>query len=341
MVVAAVQTKALWYFSRGSGAVAMVLLTAVLVLGVAQLLGARSRLITRLVVTGLHKNLSLVALVFLALHIATSIVDGYVALRWFDAFVPFTATYRPVWVGLGAVAVDLAIAVIVTSFVRVRLGYRTWRFVHWLTYAIWPVALVHALGTGSDVRSPWLQGTILVAAVAAIAAAASRVARRRPARRLASAAAFGAVAVVPLTVGAWAWQGPLRDGWPNHPEVATIAAPIAAGSTSTFTGRFVKAVSTSGQPAIEITGSLDANPSNVVMVLRGSQTGTGLSVEDGRLSIGSAADPTEWNGPLGPSPDGRIRARLTDADGAAMKVVVDVRLQADGTASVTLTGEKP
>jgi methionine sulfoxide reductase heme-binding subunit len=73
-------------------------------------------------------------------------------------------------VGLGTVAFDLVLVVIATSLLRVRLGVRTWRAVHWLTYAAWPVAVLHYLTTGTDAGAPW--GVALaVLAIGAVAAA--------------------------------------------------------------------------------------------------------------------------------------------------------------------------
>ena len=101
----------------------------------------------------LHRNLSLLAIVFLAVHIATSVLDLFAGDLLDRRGDPSGGGYRPVWLGLGAVAFDLLIALAITSLLRVRLGLRTWRAIHWLAYACWPVALVHGLGTGSDVRS--------------------------------------------------------------------------------------------------------------------------------------------------------------------------------------------
>ena len=83
-------------------------------------------------------------------------------LRSLDAVVPFASAYRPLWLGLGAIAIDLLIALVVTSLVRARLGLRAWRGVHWCRYACWPVALLHGLGTGTDARTPWMQALTAV-----------------------------------------------------------------------------------------------------------------------------------------------------------------------------------
>ena len=112
---------------------------------------------------GLHKNVSLLALVVLAIHILTVVVDSYAPVHLIDAFVPFISGDRPIWLGLGALAFDLMIAVIVTSLLRDRIGLRTWRAVHWTAYASWPLAIVHGIGTGSDTKLGWvlvLNGTV-------------------------------------------------------------------------------------------------------------------------------------------------------------------------------------
>lgn len=170
MNLAAESTKALWYLTRGSGIVSLLLLTVSTVLGITTALRWASRRWPRFIVEGLHKNVALLSIVFLAVHIVTAVADGYVTIRWVDAVVPFAGQYRPFWLGLGALAFDLFLAVAITSLIRVRLGYRTWRAVHWLAYACWPIAVVHGLGTGSDAGQGWMQLIDLVA-VAAVAAA--------------------------------------------------------------------------------------------------------------------------------------------------------------------------
>jgi DMSO/TMAO reductase YedYZ heme-binding membrane subunit len=149
-------TPALWYLTRGSGIVTLVLLTATVILGITTSTRWATPRWPRFVTLGLHRNLSLLVLVFLALHVATMVVDGYVPIRWLDAVVPFGSAYRPFWVGLGAIALDLLVAVAVTSLLRARLGHRAWRTVHWLAYACWPVALLHGLGAGSDSGQAWM-----------------------------------------------------------------------------------------------------------------------------------------------------------------------------------------
>jgi len=145
-----------WYASRAAGLVSLVLLTGTLLLGIAGVSRAASERWPRFAVGRLHRNLSLLAVAFVALHVVTAVLDGYVSLSWLDVVVPFGSAYEPFWTGLGAVAVDLLLAVIVTSLLRVRIGLRAWRVLHLTTYACWPLAVVHGLGLGGvDSTTAW------------------------------------------------------------------------------------------------------------------------------------------------------------------------------------------
>ena len=156
----------------------MVLLSAVVVLGI--LLDRRVRLpgLPRFAGLSLHRYISLLAVGFLALHILTAVVGPYIPVA--AIVVPFISGS---WLGLGAVATDLLIAVVVTSLWRRHLSYRAWRLVHWLAYACWPAALAHSLGTGGGMRGGRLLDLAVVCAVAVVAAVCWRLAAslRRPA----------------------------------------------------------------------------------------------------------------------------------------------------------------
>jgi sulfoxide reductase heme-binding subunit YedZ len=147
---------ALWYLGRGTGVAALVLFSVVVALGI----GTRSARplfgLPRFAVLAVHRGASLLSLVFLALHVGTMVVDPNAPLRLVDVLLPFIGPYRPFWLGLGTVAAELLVAVIITSLLRQRIGYRAWRFVHWAAYAAWPVAIVHAVGTGTDNGALWL-----------------------------------------------------------------------------------------------------------------------------------------------------------------------------------------
>lgn len=163
-------STALWYISRSTGVVCLLLFTAVILLG---LLVSRQGTLPGLPKFGavhLHRYLSLLAVSFITVHVVTAVADSFVNISLISAIVPFVSTYQPFWLGLGAVAIDLMIAIVVTSLVRSRIGRRTWRFVHWLAYACWPIAIAHSIGSGPDVRhGPLLWLTVACTAAVAIA----------------------------------------------------------------------------------------------------------------------------------------------------------------------------
>lgn len=163
--------QALWVASRATGLVALLLLSATILLGVATNRRYATSGWARFSVLALHRNLSLLGLVFVAVHAATAVIDPYAGIRWTDAVLPFIAVYQPVWLGLGTVALDLMAAVVVSSLLRSRIPLPVWRGVHWASYALFPVALVHALGiAGADGRLGWVLGWLGCCALAVIAA---------------------------------------------------------------------------------------------------------------------------------------------------------------------------
>jgi methionine sulfoxide reductase heme-binding subunit len=161
----------LWYLSRATGAVTLVLLTLAIALGIANERRWAPRRTPRFVVDHLHRSTSMLVLVVLAIHIATNVIDGYVQIDLVDAIVPFVSSYHPLRLGLGTLAFDLLIAVIVTSVLRDRIGARAWRVVHWATYVCWPVAMAHGLGIGTDVGTTGWMLWLSVACAALVAVA--------------------------------------------------------------------------------------------------------------------------------------------------------------------------
>ncbi|MEP7048272.1 MAG: ferric reductase-like transmembrane domain-containing protein [Ilumatobacteraceae bacterium] len=212
-MIALTQSLAVWYATRGSGAVSLVLLTASFALGTPTLLSWGSERFPRLVVQLLHRNVSLLVVVFLAIHVSTTVIDGFAPIGWLDVIVPFRSGYRPIWLGLGAVAVDLLLAIIITSLLRVRIGYARWRQIHLLSYAMWPIALVHGLGTGSDTRSPWMWWLAGLCSLVVLASVASRLIARRPADPHARTLAVSTALVLPVLVLGWLLVGPMKPTW--------------------------------------------------------------------------------------------------------------------------------
>ena len=161
--------NAVWFLMRGSGVVSLLLLTTVTALGIATRGGVRLGSMPRFATLALHRSISLLSVVFVAVHVTTAVIDPYAVVHLVDVFVPFAAGSRPLYVGLGAIAVDLMLALVVTGLLRERIGQRVWRGIHWAGYAMWPVAFVHALGMGTDTSTVWLRG-LWIASLAVVAA---------------------------------------------------------------------------------------------------------------------------------------------------------------------------
>jgi sulfoxide reductase heme-binding subunit YedZ len=160
----------LWYTTRGAGAVVLLLFSATVVLGLLTSARFQTRTWPRFATAALHRDIALLALVFLALHIVTAVVDPFTHLGLTAAAVPFGSYYRTFWLGLGTVAFELMLAVIATSLLRHLIGVRVWRAVHWLAYLAWPVAVLHGIGTGTDASTPWMIGVTVVAVGAVLTA---------------------------------------------------------------------------------------------------------------------------------------------------------------------------
>jgi sulfoxide reductase heme-binding subunit YedZ len=221
-----------WYLTRSTGAVALLLLTLAVALGVADVGRLRTERWPRFVVGSLHRNISLLALAFLVVHILTAVLDGFASISLLDAVVPFIGSYRPLWLGLGAISFDLFVAVILTSLVRARLGYRAWRAVHWLAYASWPIALVHGFGTGSDAKTTWLAVLSVVCVAIVVAALIARVVIGWPERVGVRAAALGATGAFIVFMALWLPQGPLGSEWARRAGTPTALLPHADSSTA-------------------------------------------------------------------------------------------------------------
>lgn len=147
--------QALWALGRGTGITALAFLTVSLALGIATRSGRRLAALPRFAVADVHRFAALAGAALVALHMTLLFFDPYAQLRLIDFAVPFLGAYRPFWLGLGALAVDVMVALILTSLLRHRLGVRTFRIVHWAAYALWPIALAHALGNGTDAGRAW------------------------------------------------------------------------------------------------------------------------------------------------------------------------------------------
>jgi methionine sulfoxide reductase heme-binding subunit len=170
-IAAASTSSWFWYFGRATALIALVLLTATIVLGVLGPLRVSSSVWPRYAIRTVHRDLALLSILVIALHVVALVLDPVVHVPLSTAVLPFGSSFRPFWMALGAIAFDLLIAIVLTSLLRRQFGERIWRGTHWLTYASWPIAVGHGLGTGSDSTRAWaLAITLGCCAIVALAA---------------------------------------------------------------------------------------------------------------------------------------------------------------------------
>lgn len=356
--------KVLWYLTRGTGAVALLLLTAGVVLGVMSSTRWRARRVPRFLVSGLHRNITLLAVAFVVAHVVTTVVDKFAPIGYQDALLPFLSPYRPIWLGLGTVAFDLLLALIATSLLRARIGLRTWRAVHWLAYASWPVALVHTLGTGSDARAGWLGVLGVVCTVSVVVAVLWRAATGSGTPRMRTGSAVAAF-TVPLAILVWATAGgPLVKGWAARagtprsllassrvpvsrtgPATAATRTPpgpqLPSGPfTATFRGRIKQASAESGLVVVTIDGAASGGfHGRVHIALRGEPLGGG-GVQMIDSSVGLLPDGAGgWTpGHVVGLEGQRILADVRTSSGRHVHLQLDLRIGQSGDVAGSIRG---
>jgi DMSO/TMAO reductase YedYZ heme-binding membrane subunit len=293
----------------------------------------------------LHRNLTLLAIVFVVVHVVTTIADGYAPIRLTDAIVPFVSAYRPVWLGLGAVAFDLLLALVVTSLLRVRIGVRVWRAVHWLAYASWPVALVHALGTGSDSRTAWLAAIAIASLVVVVLAVVTRLGLGTGPRN-ARLAGLLAVVFVPLLLLGWYRDGPLRRGWAHRAGtpsslLAHAAVPVAAVTQhpprafrSPISGTVSQHADSNGEVTVRLDLHLKGAPRGALRIdLRGIPSGNGVSLTASGVSFVPATTAAVYEGRVIGLDGNAVTADVVDAAGDRLRFSLALGIDS-GTSAV-------
>jgi sulfoxide reductase heme-binding subunit YedZ len=238
LLAAAVSTAGpswFWYATRGLGVSTLIVLTGTVVIGIVTAVRWSGQSTPAFVAADLHRNLSLLAMLLLAAHIVTTVLDPFAHIGVRDVIIPVGAAYRPVWLGLGVAATDIMVAVIATSLLRERIGPRLWRWLHWAAYSSWPLAVVHGVGTGSDARAPWMIAVVVSCVAAVLLALVERI-RNGPLITLPiRAAAAVAAALFLFVAGTWAFSGPFQVGWaakagtPPVKAVAVKPGPVHPG----------------------------------------------------------------------------------------------------------------
>jgi sulfoxide reductase heme-binding subunit YedZ len=354
-LAATLSPSAYWYLARGTGALALVLLTASVVLGIVGSVRFAAPRWPRFAIDAVHRDVSLLVVVVLVIHIVTSVLDGFAPIRLFDGVIPFVTPYRPLWMGLGTLAFDLLLAIAITSMVRRRLGYRTWRAIHWLAYASWPVAVLHGLGTGSDVKQWWMLALTAACIVAVLVAVWTRIAGASGQYAGLRAPATALAVVTPIGLAIFALAGPLQQGWARragtpssllgHKVAAVAPRPVRVPAarnplTGPFNANLAGTVAENQAPggaivdlALEVRGQVRGR---MRVRLGGVPIGAGggLSMTGSQVDLALAGQPTVLQGKIVSLQGEEFVARLS---GGGTTVNVHAQLQID-TSSNTVTG---
>ncbi len=354
ILAAAANGKTFWFVTRGLGVGALLLLTASVALGVLTTVRVKSTRWPRFVTAGLHRNLTLLAIGFVGVHVVTTVLDGYTSIGLKDAVIPFLSSYRPVWLGLGAIAFDLLLILVVTSLLRERIGYRLWRYVHWLAYASWPVALVHALGTGSDARVAWMRLVGIGCVTAVVLAAMARFALRPGLPRSARLVGTLVTLAAPLAILAWYQSGPAKNGWARRAGTPTsllasrrhvVRAPVGqlvsvALPSSPFSASLAGTVRERSVPGglvdVVIRGRLKGGAGGSVRIdLRGQALQGGVSMTASGVSYVPAGTRTVYLGDVTALSGQQVFATVTDHAGARIQLAFVLAIDSVGK---TVTG---
>jgi sulfoxide reductase heme-binding subunit YedZ len=178
-----------WIVARAAGFAAYALLTATVLAGLLVKARPFGRRLRQASAVELHRTLSSMALGMLVLHGVALVLDTTVHISPAALVVPGLSPYRPLATGIGVVAAELMLLVAASFPLRRLIGMRSWRRLHWLTYAIFAGATVHGVLAGSDSGSRYALALYLASLGAVVAATTWRVVARAtvPARAAAPA----------------------------------------------------------------------------------------------------------------------------------------------------------
>ncbi|MBV8218489.1 MAG: ferric reductase-like transmembrane domain-containing protein [Solirubrobacterales bacterium] len=352
--------SAYWYLARGTGAVALVLLTASVVIGILGSVRFSAARWPRFAIDSVHRDVSLLVLVVLVIHIVTSVLDGFAPITLLDGVIPFVSAYRPLWLGFGTLAFDLLVAIAVTSLVRRRLGYRAWRAIHWFAYATWPVAVLHGLGTGSDVKQWWMLALTVACVVAVLVAVWTRIAHVSSEHASLRTPATALAVITPIGLLIFTVAGPLQRGWARKAGTpasllggapARSSAPAPAGGsgsssapasalgrafTATLGGNLRQAPAPGGA-VVDLTLGVSGQIRGRLRVrIAGQPISGGLSMTGSQVDFAVAGVPSVLQGTIDSLRGTAFRARVTDIQGTTVELRADLQID-DQTNAVTGT----
>lgn len=148
--------KVYWYLSRATAFVSLSILWLSMALG----LGITNKM-ARLwpgapAAFAIHEYVSLLGLAFALFHALILLGDHYINFTVAQIFLPFSTTsYRPTWTGIGQLAFYLWLIVALSFYVRSRIGQKTWRSIHYLSFGLYLMGLAHGLFAGTDSTAAW------------------------------------------------------------------------------------------------------------------------------------------------------------------------------------------
>ena len=348
-----------WDTARAGGFAAYVLLTLAVTAGLILRNRWQSERWPRLITNELHGYLSLLGLVFIAVHVAAVTIDPFTHFGLAAVLLPFASHYRALWMSLGIVSLYLLLAVWISTRLRTRIGHSLWRRIHLLAFLVYASATVHGLGTGSDTKTIWAMGIYATSVVVVGGLTARRllVPVARTDRRRPVGAALTGVAVVGVAL--WTAAGPLAAHWgvtvhrkraaltavsppvrrslrPAKPSLGTgvVHTPFVA----TFSGTTsVSQADNVGLVTVRIHGALHGGTSaHLEILVHGVPLGDGgVSMQASRVLLGTATP--LYTGTITKLDGTRVIASLASSS-QRLRLDIVLRLNSDGTAQATVHG---
>jgi hypothetical protein len=368
----ATATSPLWFATRATGIIALVLLTGTVVLGIVTSVRFASPAWPRFITVSLHRSLSLLTITFTGLHVLTTITDPFVSINVISVVIPFTSGYRRIWLGFGAVAFDLLLAVLVTSLLRTRIKPRVWRAVHWAGYVCWPVALVHGLGTGTDGATRWVLAITAACALAVVSAGVWRLAVGWPVHAGLRVTVAAAAAAIALATAGWAWAGPLGPGWARRAGTpaallarssgnGTTASASSAGGAGGGNGASGVRSGSSVFPALpfqaQLAGTIafasgpasgdrtvtlamaDGNAVRLKIVISGPAVQGGVAMNASSVTLGPASAPARYTGHVNVLEGSVIQATVSGTSGR-LSLAINLTSQTSTAVTGTVTAQQ-
>ena len=356
--MSAIWLQVSWDSVRASGFTAYLLLSASVVLGLLLSLRWSSKRWPRLITNDMHNFVTLLAIAFGMVHGVLAWLDPFTRFHLAEVLVPLASHYRPLWMAFGIVALYLAMALVLSTWLRPWIGYKLWRALHVAAFLAFAFTTLHGLGTGSDTRTAWgatIYGVSILAVLSLTTWRLVRPAGKRARPRPALAALSSAAAVV---LALWAWSGPFKAGWNaiannglgSGARIALAAPAPAATMPASFTSAFSGAMQVGqgqgqdgfgddggGSVDVSITATLTGKPGGALAVLVvGQQTYGGVAIQKSQVIL-YAADGTEaYTGTITGTQGQDLIARVKPVSGKGGARVLTIGWQGQGQ---SVTGE--